>query len=97
LVPNVHVEAPPETHADVPGVQLFVQVSAHAAFGAWPEHTSGLTHVEVVATYGQLFVSTAHVASVCPSWQTVAPAALFEQIEASQTHDAAVALVAVHV
>jgi hypothetical protein len=34
------------------------------ALGAVPEHSLGAAHVVVVLTYGQLFESTRHVATV---------------------------------
>jgi hypothetical protein len=49
LAPRVHVARLPDTHDVWPDVQLFEQVSEHAALGAVPEHDCGLGHVEVDA------------------------------------------------
>jgi hypothetical protein len=92
LLPIVHV-ARPELHSVSPCEQLLVHVSEHTALGDSPEHDSVPGHIIVEATYGQLSLSTMHVASVCPSWQVV-PAT--EQ--ADETHAHAEALPApVHV
>jgi hypothetical protein len=70
LLPSAHVARPPETQEVCPGVQLLVHVKAHEALGGTPVHDWGLEHVDVEATYGQLFASTAHLASVVPFSQT---------------------------
>jgi len=49
-VPSVHVASVFPTHEVWPAEQLLVQVDAHAAFGASPEHDSVLAHVCAEAT-----------------------------------------------
>jgi hypothetical protein len=60
----VHVWIWPPEHCVCPAVQLLVQVSEQAAFGAMPEHTSGAAHVVWWLTYRQPFESAVHVSSV---------------------------------
>jgi len=71
VVSSTHVAKPPETHDVWPCWQLFEHVSEHDAVGFLPEQTIGDAHAVVELTYGQLFESTAHVASVALSWQSV--------------------------
>lgn len=70
-MPSVQVASPPVTHDLCPCVQLFVHVSEHLALGALPEHACGAAHGIVDETNGHESVSTAHVATFWPSWQTV--------------------------
>jgi hypothetical protein len=50
LLPSVHVARLPDTHVVWPDEQLSVHVSEHMAFGASPEHDSGIVHGEVEST-----------------------------------------------
>lgn len=86
LLPSVHVARPPLMHDVCPFVQLFVQVREHWALGAAPEHVSGAAHGVVDETKAQESASSAQVATVWPSWQTV-PVPV--QIDAAQVHAAA--------
>jgi hypothetical protein len=83
----------PETHVVCPEEQLFEHVVEHDAPGDMPQHDCGLWHIEMEATYGQPSMSTAHVASVCPSWQLVPACA---QIDETHVHASPLS-VALHV
>jgi hypothetical protein len=85
LLPRVQVARLPEMHANCPSVQLSLQVKEHSAFGAIPEHVSGLLHVEVETTYRHSSLSVAHVASVS-SFSQSAPVSV--QIVDVQVHRA---------
>jgi hypothetical protein len=93
-VSSTHVAKPPETHDVWPCWQLFEHVSEHDAVGFLPEQTIGDAHAVVELTYGQLFESTAHVASVALSWQSVP---LCVHADALHAQDALPAPLVVHV
>jgi hypothetical protein len=80
---DMQVARPPEMQVVWPCTQLFVQLAAHVAFGASPEHDWLPVHGDDDSTKGQPSPSTMHVTSVWLSWQAV-PAAL--QIEDVQLH-----------
>jgi hypothetical protein len=50
LPPRVHVARLPDTHEVSADMQLSLQISEHAAFGAVIEHDCELGHVKVDAT-----------------------------------------------